>query len=227
MRILIVSATENEIAPLIKLLSVRNDLGGPLKICKYKNLDVDVLITGIGIVSTAYYCAKTINDSYDCAINLGIAGSFKKDISIGTVVNVSGDRFSELGAEAGEEFLSMQELNLDVEDIIEIFSVINNPVITTLKRVKGITVNSVHGNHRSIEKVIRKFDPDVETMEGAAFLFACKKESIPCVQIRSISNYMEPRVMESKDVQFGRLHWNIPLAIKNLNEIAVQILDSF
>lgn len=225
MRVLIVSATEKEIQPLLNRISIRSDLGDSLKICKYNRLDIDILIAGIGMVSTAYYCAKTITDAYDYSINLGIAGSFNKAIPIGTVVNVLQDRISELGAEAGEELLSLKELNLKAEDIIKDFSSIKNPVITGLRKCKGITVNTVHGNHLSIAKAVKKFAPDVETMEGAAFLFACKKEGIPCVQIRSISNFVEHRNMNDSNNHSGRQNWNIPLAIKNLNEIAIQILD--
>jgi futalosine hydrolase len=103
MRILIVSATEKEIKPLLKKLSFGKNAVGSFKKGRYKNIYVDVLITGIGMVSTAYHCAKIAGEAYDCAINIGIAGSFKKDIALGTVVNVIYDRFSELGAESGEK----------------------------------------------------------------------------------------------------------------------------
>ena len=54
-------------------------------------------------------------------------------------------------------------------------------------------------------------------MEGAAFLFCCMKENIPCVQIRSISNFVEKR---NKD------NWNIPLAIENLHKEIIKILEA-
>jgi futalosine hydrolase len=57
----------------------------------------------------------------------------------------------------------------------------------------------------------------VESMEGAAFMFACEIEDIPYVQIRAISNYVEKRNKEG---------WNIPLAIENLNRKIMEIIDS-
>jgi len=52
-------------------------------------------------------------------------------------------------------------------------------------------------------------------MEGAAFFYACFMERLPCLQIRAVSNYIEDR---NKD------RWNIPLAIGNLNKIALKII---
>lgn len=218
MRILIVTATESEIEPLLKRLSFTGEPGGVLKEGKYKKLKVDILITGVGMVSTAYYCAKTISRAYDCAINAGIAGSFRNDIPVGTVVNVAYDRFSELGAEAEEKFLTIKEMGLNGTDSVDNTLSIKNREVEELKKVRGVTVNTVHGNRSSIEKVIAGFNPDVETMEGAAFLFVCKEEGIPCAQIRAVSNFVEPRNKES---------WNIPLAVKNLDEKITGILERF
>jgi futalosine hydrolase len=39
---------------------------------------------------------------------------------------------------------------------------------------------------------------------------------IPCIQLRSISNYVEPR---------NRSNWNIPLAIKALNDYLLEHFD--
>ena len=82
--------------------------------------------------------------------------------------------------------------------------------------VKGISVNKVNGNQQGIDKVVQKYHPDVESMEGAAFLYACLTESVPCLQIRSVSNYVE---IWDKDT------WNIPLAVENLNKTAMKIID--
>jgi futalosine hydrolase len=52
-------------------------------------------------------------------------------------------------------------------------------------------------------------------MEGAAFLFACLSEKIPCAQIRSISNYIEKR---------DKSRWNVKLALDNLNKSLMEII---
>ena len=82
-----------------------------------------------------------------------------------------------------------------------------------LKKVNAITVNTVHGRDESIAKI--SSDTQLESMEGAAFFYACQMAGIPAIQIRAVSNYVERR---------NRDAWQIGLAIKNLNTFAVEFL---
>jgi futalosine hydrolase len=218
MTILLVAATEFEIAPLIRELSFLHEGKGTLRSCQFKKLDVDVLITGVGMTATAFSLGKAFCKWYDCVINLGLAGSFNDNLEIGSVVNVYQDHFSELGAEDGDAFIPVAAMNLGAENEISNTSSISNSVLAGIPRVNGITVNTVHGNNTSIDKIIKRLHPITESMEGAAFLFACQIEQLPCAQIRSISNRVERR---------NRPAWNIPLAIENLNVKALEILNAF
>ena len=92
-----------------------------------------------------------------------------------------------------------------------------NPVIDSLDKVNGITVNTTHGDDASIQKIQELFQPQVESMEGAAFFYACLLEGITCTQIRTISNKVEKR---NKD------NWDIPLAVKNLCATGLQLINS-
>jgi futalosine hydrolase len=74
--------------------------------------------------------------------------------------------------------------------------------------VSGITINTTTGSQDVVTAMKARYNPDIESMEGAAFFYTCIKEGIPFVQIRAISNYVEPR---------DKSKWNIPLAVKNLN----------
>jgi futalosine hydrolase len=94
---------------------------------------------------------------------------------------------------------------------------ISNSFIDSLKKVKGITVNTVHGNELSIEKVKQFYHPDVESMEGASFFAGCTKTSGDFIQIRTISNYVEKR---------DKSKWQMPLAIKNLNDFLINFINS-
>jgi futalosine hydrolase len=60
-----------------------------------------------------------------------------------------------------------------------------------------------------------KFNPDIETMEGASFFYICRREGIPFVAFRSISNRIEPR---------NKGNWNVKLALDNL---AASLYDVF
>jgi futalosine hydrolase len=218
MKILLVAATEAEISPLLETLTLIRDDGKQLRNCLFKNLNADVLITGVGMTNTAFYLGKYLSSGYDFALNLGLAGSFSENLELGTVVNIIQDHFSELGAEDGEAFIAMDQLNLGTGSEVLNLSVMPHDALALIPGVCGITVNTVHGREGTITDVFNRLHPNTESMEGAAFLLACREEHIPCAQLRAISNYVERR---------NRANWNIPLAIKNLNEKALEIIKAF
>ncbi len=225
MDILIVSATYLEIEPLLLHFNFEKDVNQKLRSYSYNNHNIDVLIPGVGMTCTAYWIGKTLNSKiYDVAINLGLAGSFDNNIEIGKSVHVISDRISKLGAEDGESFLSLVDMDLIVdEDFIlnqgEMKNTIplENPVIDTLEKVSGLTVNTAHGDDSSILKIKTLFNPQIESMEGAAFFYACLFEGITCTQIRTISNKVEKR---------NRANWDIPLAVKNLCATGLNLLNN-
>jgi len=147
--------------------------------------------------------------AYDLVINMGVAGSFNSAIKIGDVVEVVEDDFSEIGFEDGNSFSEFT--NFRIENSFKVNE------RTNLKKAKGITVNTVHGNEKTITEIISRLSPDVESMEGAACFMACKQFKIPCIQIRAISNKVEKR---------NKKNWNLDLAISNLNTEVEKIIDS-
>lgn len=225
MNVLIVSATYLEIEPLLMHFKFIKQSNQKLRHYEFKNHGIDVLIPGVGMTYTAYWLGKTLTSKrYDVAINIGLAGTFDDAVTIGEVVNVISDRISELGAEDGEKFLSIIDMDLLEDEDFELQNgemintiPIENKVAETLKKVKGITVNTTHGDEKSIKKVKQLFQPQVESMEGAAFLYACLLEGISCLQIRAISNKVERR---NKD------NWDIKLAVKNLTNKLLEVLQT-
>lgn len=230
MKILIVSATRVEISPLLEKFKAKRKLENIFTFRLGRN-KVEVLITGVGMTATAFHLGKILNKNYNLAINAGIAGSFRKNIPLGTVVNVVSDCFADFGAEDGEKFFTLEgwssggteewkngRMEEWKQPNIPTFHHSHFPLIHTLPKVSGITVNTVHGNTASIVKVRKKFNPDIESMEGAAFFFACEHEKIPCIQIRSISNYVERR---------NKKKWKMKLAVKNLCITIEKILKKY
>jgi futalosine hydrolase len=63
--------------------------------------------------------------------------------------------------------------------------------------------------------ILKRYHPDIETMEGAAFFYVCSKENIPFLALRAVSNRVEPR---------DKAKWNIPLALKNLSDELGKVL---
>ena len=106
--------------------------------------------------------------------------------------------------------MTYDQLNLGGCHIFKNNFISKNKLISQLKDVKGITVNTIHGNDISISKVIELYDPTIESMEGASFFAACDNNINNYLQIRAISNYVEKR---------DKSKWQMPLAIKNLNEL--------
>ncbi|MFT4762656.1 MAG: futalosine hydrolase [Paraglaciecola sp.] len=222
MRLLIVSATPFETAPIRQFLETHGGSEGE-NLYKYENLEVKILVTGVGMPYTAYSLGKFLAlNKVDLVINAGVAGAFSKDLKIGDVVNVIAERFGDLGAEdADGSFMDIHEMDLippNEEPFLH--GQMNHPLsaeITFLPKVKGLTVNKVHGSVKSIEAVKKKYEVDIESMEGAAFFMVCLLEEVNFLEIRAISNYVEPR---------NRDAWDLPLSITNLNKTLLHILTN-
>jgi futalosine hydrolase len=203
MRILVVAATSQEI-PSLKP-QVRN------------GHQIDVLITGVGMVATAAHCSQALARSrFDVAFNLGVCGTFDRTLPLGTVVHVVSDRVAELGVEDGDRFVTLSELGLASDGELVNATPPSNPALERLPRVRGITVNTVHGSDASIAAVMARFNPQVESMEGAAFAYACALNGVPYAQVRAVSNVVERR---------NRDAWRMDLAVRALGEAALGILE--
>ncbi|MFD0766630.1 futalosine hydrolase [Mucilaginibacter lutimaris] len=214
MRILIVAATEFEVFSLkseVESLKNNRDL-------RLRTFDFQLLITGVGMVATAYALGRELaTNSYDLAINLGIAGSFDRNIALGDIVEITEDNIAELGAEDNEAFLPISQMGFGESNFTATKPLNEIYTDAKLKQATAITVNTVHGHEASIQKIQQRLNPQIESMEGAAFFYACGEAEVPSLQIRAVSNYVEKR---------NRDAWQIGLAIKNLNTFAVALLES-
>lgn len=203
MKILIVAATYQEIEPFIKNSGLKNN--DDLCFSNDKH-SIKIVVSGVGMVATAYALGVELSkNNYDLALNVGVAGSFNRRIALGDVVQVTEDVLSELGAEDDEDFLSLEELELGETRFYQS----DTSYTTSLKKVNAITVNTVHGEEDSILLIKERLNPQIESMEGAAFFYACEEANITGIQVRAISNYVEKR---------NKANWNMPLAILNLNK---------
>ena len=223
MRILLVAATAAEIGPVTAGLRRMGDVE-PLTTYISNGHEVDVLVAGVGMVATATQCSLVLSRArYDVALNLGVCGSFDRSLPLGAVVHVVTDHFSELGAEDGDAFLSIHQLGLiDENEPPFVNGRLVNPAppasatLAGLQAVNGITVNTVHGSEQSIARVTERFAPQVESMEGAAFMYACLVLGQPFAQIRAVSNLVERR---------NRDAWKLSEAIANLGATTLRMLN--
>lgn len=176
------------------------------------------------MLATAFRLGSELKDrNWDYIINAGIAGAVDYTLKVGEVVQVVQEQLYDMGAEDHGNFRDIFELGLCGEDEFpfEGGRLINstNPVnlnFPELKKVNGITVNTVHGNNESVIELHRRNpEASIESMEGAAFFYAAIQSGIPFIQLRAISNLVEAR---------NRENWNIGLAVSNLNDVLIRTL---
>jgi futalosine hydrolase len=225
MRVLVVAATAMEVGPLVATLGPPSARGPRVSGHDWNGHRVDIVETGVGMVATAAWCSRALSEArYDGALNFGICGSFDRTLPPGTAVHVVSDRVAELGAEDGEQFLSLADLHLlDAEDrnfsrpVLVNEAPLANVALERLPRVSAITVNTVHGRDSTIAAAVRRFNPQVESMEGAAFMYACMIHGVPFAQVRAVSNVVERR---------NRQAWRMAAALESLSAAALAILES-
>jgi futalosine hydrolase len=220
MNILIVSATWLEVKLLADELEFIEESSHILRHYRLDEIKIDILISGIGTTFTAFHLTNTLRDEkYNLVINIGIAGSLIRELSIGDVVAVVSDEFADLGIEKEDEFLTLFETGfMDSNEFPFEQGILKSSDcngLIHLKKVRGITTNKSHGRASSIAEIKSKFAAQVESMEGAVVFFVSNWLGVNCCQIRAISNFVEPR---------DSSQWNIPLALENLNEAVLDVL---
>lgn len=221
MKILIVAATSLEIQPFQDFLE-KNPKGPGFFTWKIRDHQISTLVTGIGAVKTAFGLATYPGiGSFDILINAGVAGVYNKKFELGTVVEVVSDQFGDFGVEHQDKsFESMFDLGLERSDA---FPFINQKILTQpsdflsgLPKASSVSFNMVSGSRDTI--ALRSlFGADIESMEGASFSYAASCLQIPHIQIRSISNHVEPR---------DRSNWKMKEAVANLNMQLISLIEN-
>lgn len=225
-RVLIVSATRFEIEKL-----VREEMKEIFEVKKwwkqysYGHLQIDTLITGIGPAMASFYIPRALSyKNYDLAINAGVAGSFSEEFPPGSLAWVSQDQFGDLGVTDGEQFFTLFEKGLvppGTPPFNEGRLTATCPGMITLpkgaRQASAITVSNVAGGKKQIETRKKKFNCDLESMEGAAFMYACQAYHIPSLQLRAVSNMISAPRDEGS--------WEMGKAVNKLNQGLKEILE--
>ena len=223
MKILIIAATWMEVNLVAEDLGVGDEKSHILNSYRLGDVDVDILIGGIGVVFTTFHLTNALRDKhYDFVFNIGIAGSLNDKLKMGEVVNVVYDEFADLGVETPDEFLTLFESGfIDVNEYPFENGVLKASDASLaglpLKKVRGVTANKSHRQAASIDKIQAKFSADIESTEGAAVFYVCRWLGVECCQVRAISNFVKPTDAST---------WNIPLALENLKNTVHEMLAS-
>lgn len=237
MRTLLVTATQLEVKPFLISCGALEEgsepeiypgmhLAGGVFPCELpRPRDIDILITGVGQADTSFHLAqylahKEMYRSYALMIQAGIGGSFLSMLPKRTVVQVTSEVYGDRGAENNGSFLDLEEMGLSASDRfpytqarLQPSTCILPPALAHLPKVPGVTVNRTLSEHVSIEWIRNRYAPAVVSMEGAPFFYAALQFGLPCIQLRSISDFVGPR---------DKAQWDMPGAISALNSVLVQ-----
>jgi futalosine hydrolase len=215
MDILLIAATNFEIQPTINYLADRDCLIGDNRFT--------VLIAGIGSMSTAYWLTKAIDKQRpDMLIQAGIGGSFSPDYPPGSLVLVNEEVTGDLGVEENNEFRDVFDMGLpQISDPYTGKSLVNKEEHLlrrfNLPLVKAVTINEISTRPSRIEQLQQKYQPVVESMEGAAFHYVALIEKIPYIQLRAVSNMVGER---------DKTKWRMKEAIQLLNDKLIEMVES-
>ena len=226
MNILLAAATEGEIALTREWLDAR-----ALKTDRDRyllgQLSVQVCITAVGVMAATETLTRVLlTEQFDFALQAGVAGAFSHELMPGQMVCVASDALGDLGAEDRDgSFLDIYDLGLAGKNDAPFSDGglkssglkhgLGEP-FSKLKAVSAITVQTVSGTEGTIAARAARYGADIETMEGAPFHYCCLRADIPFVQIRAISNYVEPR---------NRAAWKMAEAVSTLNATLIRAIE--
>ncbi len=213
MRLLIAAATEREVAPFLNFMSGHFTRISANNYCK-SNLEVAVCITGVGAMLTAFSLSNAFDEFRPhFALQAGVAGAYDRRLDLGSLVLVKMERL-DLGVEDNDAYHDVFDMNLADANASPFYkgrlvNPLNNfPLVLNFRKVSSLTVDIASGHQATIERRRLKYKCDIENMEGAAFHYICLQRKTPFVQIRALSNYVEPRDTSK---------WQLKEAIAQLN----------
>lgn len=173
--------------------------------------DVAVLVSGIGGFATMYSLTKyCVEHRPDFVIHAGICGAFDETLAIGDVVTVMIDHFADFGMIEKEQWktgFDMKLISSHKVPFTEGQLVAPQTDFAEVPKVIAITSETITTTEEQKQRLLAKFQPAIETMEGAYVHYVCIKEKIPFIHLRAVSNYVGER---------DKKKWNIPLALQNL-----------
>lgn len=214
-RILICAAEQEEIECATQALRLyESKIAGKVQ--------VDFMLTGVGTTSTCYRLTKKIveaEDKYEFALNIGIAGSYDLErFPIGSVALIEKEFAGDLGFMTGSGFKTLfDSMSLDANLFPFVDGELRAPALPGcfdeiakgFKKGVGVTVQTISNSEETKQRLISKFSPDIESMEGAGFFYVCLNERMKFMELRSVSN--EVGVEDSS-------RWSTPAALAALTD---------
>ena len=215
MNCLVIAATPIEIRPLLEKLKEGNI---PIS----NSIQLDVLITGIGLLATSYSLQKQLQlKRPDLIIQAGVGGCFDKKMKLGRVFIIKKEAIADQSVVELNALKTLFDLDLVPANqppyqkgwLVNPHSILKK---LRLPKVTGISVNEITTQPQKVRFYKKQFNPLIESMEGAALHYVALQEGIPFIQLRSTSNYIAER---------NKKNWNMPAAIHSLNQSLLNLLQ--
>jgi futalosine hydrolase len=223
MRILLTAATTFEVAPTVSWLR-EQARRTEANVLYFDQVEIEVLFTGVGLTATSFALGHRFGGGElpQLAVQAGVGGAIDRTLQLGEVVRISTETFGDLGAEdASGQPLTLSDIGLPPGPPFSEDGRLEPGTGPQLpfRACAGLTVNQVSGHAETIKKRTALFPyAQVESMEGAAFFYACQQAGVEPLQLRAISNYVTPRNREA---------WRMGEAIQSLNQALQQLLQPF
>jgi futalosine hydrolase len=216
MRVIITAATVAEWMPCF--LNINH-----LYTSESQRLKLQFHQSGIGMLAASHALTKlALEDKPDLIIQAGIAGCYDTTMALGTVVAIKDETIGDLGVEEEGKWKDLFDMKLE-KSSYHPFDKRKLPNqwlakynLLALPECAGLTINEISTNQERINLLVKKYNPIIESMEGAALHYTARELNIPFLQIRSISNYVGER---------NKANWQMKTAIDNLNNTLIQYIE--
>lgn len=213
MRVIITSATGFETAPALQ--EIGTTAQGKLNLTFHQS--------GVGMLASAVSLTKLVlEEKPELIIQAGIAGCFNPAETLGKVVIINNEMLGDTGVQENGEWRDIFDLNLAQPDGNPFENrTLPNPWLTkfnilNLPEATSVTINEITTSPIRKEQLIKKYNPGIESMEGAALHYICRQTNTPFIQVRAISNYIGDR---------DKTKWKMKEAIGNLNSVLVEYVN--
>jgi len=219
-RIAIVSATKKEIEPVTHFLKEEAFQYSPTQFL-LQDLQVDLLVTGIGILSATYSLMNYLMEHSPTAwLQAGIGGAFDRTLEKNKTYLIESEVLVDFGAQDhdGKIHTPFDLGWMEADQFPYSQKIMKCPYLSDellLPKASGMTTLYAHGFADKIATLHNGLHGQIENMEGAAFFYVSLLKNIPFWSLRSISNYVEKRDTSA---------WTFDEAIGGLNDHLIALL---
>lgn len=169
-----------------------------------------VVQLGVGKVAAAVTMYEVLRaERPDAVLLFGVCGAYPDRhrqrpprIGLRELCLCGSDQYGDEGSETPKGFLDLQALGFGDVGPFAADAALTARIAALLDAgiVRGCTVSTCSGTEPRSEILAVRSNADVESMEGAAVAFVCRRLNVPFAQLRCVSNWTGDRAHGEWDV---------------------------